>query len=140
MGELLAAGVLERLDVVELLGHGVAQDRQERLRRGAGRPLDGGDARRHRIRNFVTAYGGTVTGTTIAAPESLRQRLRPSVQTFAFMFMMREAAARGYLGDHAPPTPGPGEPQPPERLATGVDMATHLYVDWLQTALAAEGP
>ena len=35
-----AAGVLERLHVVELLGDRVAEDRQERLRRRAGRALD----------------------------------------------------------------------------------------------------
>jgi hypothetical protein len=99
-----------------------------------------GDARRHRIRNFVTAYGDQTTGGTIAAPQALRDRLRPSVETFAGMFFLRESLGRGYLGDHAPPPPAPGEPTPQERLQTGVDQATHLFVDWLQTQLAAEGP
>jgi hypothetical protein len=99
-----------------------------------------GDARRHRIRNFVTAYGATVTGGTIAAPEALRARLRPSVETFAGMLFFRESLGRGYLGDHAPPPPAPGEPQPQDRLRTGIDQATHLFVDWLQIQLTAEGP
>ena len=40
--ERFAAGVLERLDVVVLLGHAVAQHRQKRLRRRARRVLDRG--------------------------------------------------------------------------------------------------
>lgn len=88
-----------------------------------------GRRRGSRISDFVRAYGGVVSGNSIANKDDLAVELLPSIQEFAFMFFMQNILRRGYFADdHAPPNAN-------VYLARGVDLMTIRFVEWLESNL-----
>lgn len=90
-----------------------------------------GQARANRYRNFVTAYGGIISGNSITNHAALVARLQPSVQQFAWMFSAFEMLFRPRA---LPPRP-PGSPDAGLPLATGVNEMTERFVRWLESKL-----
>lgn len=78
-------------------------------------------------RNFISAYGGALSGNTLTNRPTLEAVLRPSVENFAGRFMLFLMLQRGLLNT-PPPVPGP---QPTATLPGAVTDATRLYVDFL---------
>jgi len=84
-------------------------------------------ARTSAVRNFIAAYGGTLSGNTVTNRPALEAALRPSVENFAGRFVFFLMLQRGLLNT-PPATPGP---QPNVTLPGAVTDATRLYVDFL---------
>jgi hypothetical protein len=91
-----------------------------------------GRNRSRATREFVEAYGGVLSGNTITNRAALYARLRPSVEQFAGLFMMRELLRRGFFGGAPRPA---GAPEPNAIIGPAVDAMTDRYVTWLERHL-----
>ena len=82
-----------------------------------------GNARGSAVRSFIQAYGGQLNGNALTNRPALVNRLRPSVEEFAGLFVM-ERILRGAQG-------GPGAPPLQTYLVPAIQAMTERYVDWL---------
>jgi hypothetical protein len=86
------------------------------------------DAQRgNKVRNFVEAYGGVISGKTLTNRPAFVARLRPSVDEFARMFGVRRLLSSATANPQRPP----GAPAFANLLATAIDEMTDRFVDWL---------
>jgi hypothetical protein len=84
-------------------------------------------SRTNAARNFITMYGGVLSGNTLTNRATIEAALRPSVENFAGRFVLFLMLQRNYFNT-PPATPGP---QPTATLPIAVANATRLYVDFL---------
>jgi hypothetical protein len=86
-----------------------------------------GAARGDRVRNFVEAYGGVISGHTLTNRAALNTRLQPSVGEFARMYALR------LIGSS--PNPPPGALDLNNLLILAIDSMTARFVGWLEARL-----
>ena len=93
-----------------------------------------GQAREHRMRNFISAHGGSVVGGHLQDRARLEAALRPSVRYLATAWWARDYISPKRSGQRLV-QPGGGE------LESASDSVTGYFVDWLFTRAVAEpGP
>ncbi|MGA3398713.1 MAG: DUF4157 domain-containing protein [Acetobacteraceae bacterium] len=85
-----------------------------------------GAAHTNRVRNFIEAYGGVISGQTLSNRPVLVARLKPSVENFAGLFSLQKLLSPG-----PQPQRPPGAPEFATLLTTANDAMTDLFVDWL---------
>jgi outer membrane protein OmpA-like peptidoglycan-associated protein len=83
------------------------------------------------VRNFVQAYGGVLSGSTLTNRPVLEAALFPSIENFAGRFALFRMLQRGFLST-PPPSPGPSITV---TLPPAITDATRLYVDFLVARL-----
>jgi outer membrane protein OmpA-like peptidoglycan-associated protein len=88
-----------------------------------------GLSRAHATRDFIEAYGGTLSGATVTNRAALAVRLRPSVSQFANLFMAAKLLKRGFFGNAPRP---PGAPLPNGLIDPAVDAMTDFFISWLE--------
>ncbi|HEY0184349.1 MAG TPA: DUF4157 domain-containing protein [Rhodopila sp.] len=88
-----------------------------------------GLSRAHATRDFIEAYGGTLSGSTVTNRAVFAARLRPSVSQFANLFMLAKLLKRGFFGNAPRP---PGAPLPNGLIDPAVDAMTDLFISWLE--------
>jgi hypothetical protein len=87
-----------------------------------------GRARAHPTEVFVQSYGGTMSGGRIADPAAFAARLRPTVQEFAFYYMMQGLAREQYFARQS----APSAPDPRATLDFAVTEMTNRFIRWLE--------
>lgn len=88
-----------------------------------------GVSRARGTKEFVEAYGGVLSGTTVTNRAAFAARLRPSVEQFAGLFMLFKLFKRGAFGKTPPPS---GAPQATSLLGPAVDVMTDRLITWLE--------
>ncbi|HEV7374854.1 MAG TPA: DUF4157 domain-containing protein [Pyrinomonadaceae bacterium] len=83
-------------------------------------------------REFVEAYGGVLSGTTITNRPALAARLRSSVRQFASLYMLDRLFRRGYFSSAPRP---PGAPEASALFDPAVDAMIDRFISWLETHL-----
>ena len=84
-------------------------------------------ARTSRVRDFVVAYGGVISGKSLTNRAAFVARLRPSVENFAMKLAFERMLKRG--------DPPPGSPSLGAVIVKPVDDATDRFVTWLEARL-----
>jgi outer membrane protein OmpA-like peptidoglycan-associated protein len=84
----------------------------------------------NRVRNFVEAYGGVISGKGLSNRAAFVARLRPAVAEFTQLYTLNKL-----LHSAADPQGPTTTTTMPTLLTTAIDAMTGLFVDWLVARL-----
>ena len=88
-----------------------------------------GVSRSRGTKDFVEAYGGVLSGSSVTNRAVLAARFRPSVSQFAHLFMLLKLFKRGFFANTPRPT---GAPLPNGLIDPAIDAMTDLFITWLE--------